>query len=357
MSSLIHAHEHICDSIGMVRRVLVDDMGRPFRMCIDVSSQSERMKQGQIWRVRVTSRDPGQKGCFVDAGIGGQAYLQTKKSVPANGAIVEVLVKSEERFEKKPVVVLENASSKLNPEIQLGKLTEPAADLFYGGVELIGSSADNESKQIVAEAFDQVVAESVALHGGGTVHFEQTRALVAIDVDAGGRISRGDRSRFSFGANLEACDTIARQLSLTSIGGIVAIDFLKMSRSDDNRKIEETIKEKLALYLGRQSQFAKMSPFGVLEASIAHTRSPISFLWESLGRMEQSALLLLRDIESHGRSNTGSMLKITLSQELYEWLDHSPFEWRLALSDRIGPRFKFDIIESADQTSFEIRCE
>lgn len=77
----------------------------------------------------------------------------------------------------------------------------------------------------------------VLLPGGGSILIEPTAALVAIDVNSG-----GDR-RSNLEVNLEAARELARQLRLRNLGGIVAVDFLKMKTAKDRATLEKALSE------------------------------------------------------------------------------------------------------------------
>ena len=69
------------------------------------------------------------------------------------------------------------------------------------------------------------------LLNGGSIIIQETAALTAIDVNRGG----DDRSVMD--VNLEAAEEIARQIRLRNIGGIIVIDFLKLPKKDDQKRL------------------------------------------------------------------------------------------------------------------------
>src|SRR4029079_1760962 len=64
----------------------------------------------------------------------------------------------------------------------------------------------------------------VALAGGGRIAIERTAALVAIDVDPGEAAGRDAIATTNRAAAAEA----ARQMRLRDLGGLIAIDFIRM---------------------------------------------------------------------------------------------------------------------------------
>ena len=89
----------------------------------------------------------------------------------------------------------------------------------------------------VEAALEEAFEARVALPSGGAVIFEETHALCAIDVDGGSATG----SKSSLRVNLEAAEVIARQLRLRAIGGIIVIDFLRLTKRDQRRQVIEAM--------------------------------------------------------------------------------------------------------------------
>ncbi len=66
--------------------------------------------------------------------------------------------------------------------------------------------------------------------------FDETEALIAIDVNTGRNKGSKDMDKTILQTNLEAADEIARQLRLRNVGGLIIGDFIDMkSRKDQQR--------------------------------------------------------------------------------------------------------------------------
>ena len=66
------------------------------------------------------------------------------------------------------------------------------------------------------------------LKSGGYIVIDQTEAMTTIDVNTGGYVGHRNLEETIFRTNLEAAVTIARQLRLRNLGGIIIIDFIDM---------------------------------------------------------------------------------------------------------------------------------
>lgn len=93
-----------------------------------------------------------------------------------------------------------------------------------GRIEATEEGAGLLDRYGAADALAAAEAPVVALASGGRITIERTAALVAIDVDTGGATDADAVGR----VNAAAADAIARQLRLRDLGGLVAIDFVRM---------------------------------------------------------------------------------------------------------------------------------
>jgi Ribonuclease G/E len=94
-------------------------------------------------------------------------------------------------------------------------------------------------------AFEAALSPSLALRGGGTVHFAETRAATLIDVDTGAP-ERGGAERAALAANRAAASLIAEQLRLRNIGGAVVIDFVGLDRRDHRERVRRALETALS---------------------------------------------------------------------------------------------------------------
>ncbi len=86
----------------------------------------------------------------------------------------------------------------------------------------------------VEEEIQKALARRVDLKSGGYLIIDQTEAMTTIDVNTGGFVGLRNFDDTIFKTNLEAAQTIARQLRLRNLGGIIILDFIDME-SDEHR--------------------------------------------------------------------------------------------------------------------------
>ena len=86
----------------------------------------------------------------------------------------------------------------------------------------------------VEDEIQKALARRVDLKSGGYLIFDQTEAMTTIDVNTGGFVGVRNFDDTVFKTNLEAAQTIARQLRLRNLGGIIITDFIDMD-SDEHK--------------------------------------------------------------------------------------------------------------------------
>jgi ribonuclease E len=126
----------------------------------------------------------------------------------------------------------------------------------------------------VESQLDAMFSNQVTLKSGGYIVFNQTEALVAIDVNSGRSTREHNIEDTAVRTNLEAADEIARQLRLRDLAGLVVVDFIDMEESRNNRAVERRIKDALKNDRAR-IQVGRISHFGLLEMSRQRIRTGV----------------------------------------------------------------------------------
>ncbi len=111
---------------------------------------------------------------------------------------------------------------------------------------------------------EQMHSRVMPLPGGGSLVFDQTEALVAIDVNSGRFRQHSDAETTALKIDLQAADEIARQLRLRDLGGVVIIDFIDMMEERNRRKLEKALRDAMKQDRAK-TKVARISPFGIVE--------------------------------------------------------------------------------------------
>jgi hypothetical protein len=328
----------IDDAIGEHRRALLDPFGKPFRLEIERwGEHGARAKLDETWWGRVTARIPGG-GWFVDLGLAEHGVIEPSKSQAiAEGAMLPLRVKSEAWSGKGPVLSLADMSTSAPRPDKPKRHAPPAEDPFLRGVEVTATIREKPARLQMDAAIDEASRRTVPMIGGGDLAIDTARALTAIDVDAGERAGPADAEAFRFDLNLAAAEEAARQVGLRSIGGLIAIDFVRMQQRRHQKEVVAAFRSALAVWLGRSSKVLEMSELGVCEAAVARRARPARDAL-LVSPEEREALDALREIESAGWSARGSRIRALMSADAKKWLDAQP-DLAKALDDRIGARW------------------
>jgi ribonuclease G len=101
----------------------------------------------------------------------------------------------------------------------------------------------------VEDEIQKALARRVDLKSGGYLIIDQTEALTTIDVNTGAFVGTRNSGNFDdtiFKTNLEAAQTIARQLRLRNLGGIIIADFIDMESPEHRNAVLAELNKALA---------------------------------------------------------------------------------------------------------------
>ena len=118
---------------------------------------------------------------------------------------------------------------------------------------------------------------SISLKSGGYLIFDQTEAMTTIDVNTGGYVGHRNLEETIYRTNLEAAVTIARQLRLRNLGGIIIIDFIDMEESEHRDNVLQVLEQSLARDHARH-QVSAVSPLGLVEMTRKRTRESLQHI-------------------------------------------------------------------------------
>lgn len=104
---------------------------------------------------------------------------------------------------------------------------------------------------------EKLFQPKIWLKCGGYVVFNQTEALIAVDVNTGKHKGKRDQEQTALKANLEAAEEVARQLRLRNLGGIIVIDFIDM----DSKKHQKQVMSVLLKEFKKDKAKTKVLPF------------------------------------------------------------------------------------------------
>lgn len=127
----------------------------------------------------------------------------------------------------------------------------------------------------VEEEIQKALQRKVQLKSGGHLVIDQTEAMTTIDVNTGAFVGHRNLEETIFKTNLEAAQTIARQLRLRNLGGIIILDFIDM----DSQEHKAAVLAELSKALARDRTRMTINGFtslGLVEMTRKRTRESLT---------------------------------------------------------------------------------
>jgi len=129
----------------------------------------------------------------------------------------------------------------------------------------------------VEEEIQRALQKRVPLKSGGYLIIDQTEAMTTIDVNTGSFVGQRNLEETIFKTNLESATTLAHQLRVRNLGGIIIVDFIDMGVEDHKQQVMRTLERELAKDRTKM-QVNDMSPLGLVEITRKRTSDSLERL-------------------------------------------------------------------------------
>ncbi|GAB3676642.1 Rne/Rng family ribonuclease [Salinisphaera aquimarina] len=129
----------------------------------------------------------------------------------------------------------------------------------------------------IEEAIERALQPKVPLKSGGLLVIEQTEAMVTVDVNTGGYVGTRSLEQTVLRTNIEAASTVARQLRLRNLGGIIVIDFIDMVDAAHKSQVITALTHALDADPAKTT-VGEISPLGLVEVTRKRTRDSLQHL-------------------------------------------------------------------------------
>lgn len=178
---------------------------------------------------------------------------------------------------------LKDVSPTLLPKLELYKNKHPIFDEYK-----------------IEEEIEKSLSRKIWMKGGGYIIFDQTEAMVVVDVNSGRSVSEKDHEKNALKTDLEAARTIARQLRLRDIGGIIVIDFIDLSQDQNRKKVVTELKRELKKDRAA-FDILPMSDFGLVQLTRERVRPSLLYQYsepcprcDGLGRIPSKSTIVTK---------------------------------------------------------------
>ncbi|PHS20174.1 MAG: ribonuclease E/G [Kangiella sp.] len=126
----------------------------------------------------------------------------------------------------------------------------------------------------VEDDIEKALERKVNLKSGGYLIIEQTEAMVTIDVNTGAFVGYRNLEDTVFKTNLEAASSLARQIRLRNLGGMIIIDFIDMKEEEHKRQVLRTL-EKAIDKDRAKTQISEVSSLGLVQMTRKRSRESL----------------------------------------------------------------------------------
>ncbi len=215
----------------------------------------------------------------------------------------------------------------------------------------------------IEQEIEKAMSRKVELKSGGYLIFDQTEALTTVDVNTGSFVSGKNLSDTIFKTNLEAAQTIARQLRLRNLGGIIIIDFIDMDEDTQRVTVLEELQKAVASDRSRIGVNG-FTPLGLVEMTRKRTRESLAHVLcepcsACQGRGEQKTAQtvcyeILRELLREARQFNARELRVLAAPKVIDMLLDEESQSLANLSDFIGKPISLQVETQYNQRSFDI---
>ena len=215
----------------------------------------------------------------------------------------------------------------------------------------------------VDEEIVKALSRRVELKSGGYLIVDQTEALTTIDVNTGGYVGARNFDDTIFKTNLEAAQSIARQLRLRNLGGIVIVDFIDMTLEEHQEAVLTEFRKQLARDRVK-TMVGSFSQLGLLEMTRKRTRESLAhMLCEPCPSCEGKGIVktarsvaydILREILREARQFNPSEFRVVAAPQVIELLLDEESQHLAGLSDFIGKPISLQSEASLGQEQYDI---
>jgi ribonuclease G len=227
---------------------------------------------------------------------------------------IDQLIVDSRRLYGKIKKYLKEVAPVLLPKLELYKEKTPVFDAFK-----------------IEEEIEKSLSRKIWMKSGGYIIFDQTEAMVVIDVNSGRSIREKDHELNALKTDLQAAKTIAKQLRLRDSGGLIVIDFIDLTKDKDRKKVVAEMHREL-----RKDRAAfdilPMSDFGIVQLTRERIRPSLLYRYsepcprcDGLGRILAKSAIISK-IERHIQQmklETGQRrLTLRVNRDIAAYLKH-----------------------------------
>lgn len=215
----------------------------------------------------------------------------------------------------------------------------------------------------IEDEIQRALQPKVQLKSGGHLVIDQTEAMTTIDINTGAFVGHRNLEETIFKTNLEAAQSIARQLRLRNLGGIIIIDFIDMVDDEHKRQVLRALEKSLQKDKAK-TKISGVSGLGLVEMTRKRTQESLERLLcqpcpachgrGTLKTPETVCYEIFRDIIREARQFEAAKFMVLVSQEVADRLIDEESATVAELEEFIGKPIKVQVETLYTQEQFDI---
>jgi len=215
----------------------------------------------------------------------------------------------------------------------------------------------------VEDEIHKALGKRADLKSGGYLIIDQTEAMTTIDVNTGGFVGHRNLDETIFKTNLEAGVSIARQLRLRNLGGIIIIDFIDMQDEEHKRQVLRSLEKNLEKDHAK-CHISQVSALGLVEMTRKRTRESLEHILcedcptcngrGSLRTAETVCYEIFREIIREARQYEAQTFLVLASQAVVDRLLDEESTSVAELEDFIGKPIKLQVESLYTQEHYDV---
>ncbi len=215
----------------------------------------------------------------------------------------------------------------------------------------------------IEDEIQKALERKVELKSGGYLIIDQTEAMTTIDVNTGRFVGHRNLEETIFKTNLEATQSIVRQLRLRNLGGIIILDFIDMFDAEHRRQVLRALEKGLDRDHCK-TQISEVSSLGLVEMTRKRTRESLEHVLceacsvcqgrGTLKTAETVCFEILREILREARQFDAERMLVLASQEVVDLLLDEESTSVAELEDFIGKQIQFQVEAQYTQEQYDV---
>ncbi|MFC0678993.1 ribonuclease G [Lysobacter korlensis] len=215
----------------------------------------------------------------------------------------------------------------------------------------------------VEDEIQRALQKQVPLKSGGYLVIDQTEAMTTVDINTGSFLGQRNLEETVYRTNLEAAQSVARQLRLRNLGGIIIIDFIDMTDAEHKRQVLRQLEKALARDHAKTTVY-DFSPLGLVEMTRKRTTESLERqlsepCHECAGRgtlktPETITYEVFREIVRQVRQFDAQRLLVIASPKVVARITEDESAAVAELEEFIGKSIRFQADEQYAQEQFDV---